>query len=271
MTQKLPPRLALRTAAEIYQRTFVPDVATPVSGLLLQAAALRPGERVLDIACGTGVIARLAANQVGPDGCVIGTDVSPDMITVARTMPDPSGMAIDWHVADAASLPFSDGVFDIALCQMGLMFVVDKASAIAEIRRVLSRGGRVALSTPGAIQQPFEILEHALARYIGPDLAGFIRTVFSMHDPRAVADLLHAASFSEVRVSTTTITLHLPPPADFLWQYVASTPLRARVDDAPDGAQDALEREVVDQWQRHTKHGRLVIHQPMVVATARRE
>ena len=134
------------TAAENYERYFVPKIATPVSVALLEAADLQPGRRVLDVACGTGLIARLAAERVGASGTVTGLDLSPDMIDVARAA---SPSTIAWHVGDATSLPFPDDAYDVVLCQMGLMFMQDRPAAVAEMRRVTARGGRVAVNTPG--------------------------------------------------------------------------------------------------------------------------
>ena len=134
------------TAAENYQRDFVPAIATPVSRDLLRAADLRPGERVLDVACGTGVISRLAALRVGLGGTVTAIDIAPDMIDVAKAVAGPDGAKIDWRTADAESLPLPDASVDVVLCQMGLMFMENRSAAIAEMRRVLSPTGRVVVS-----------------------------------------------------------------------------------------------------------------------------
>src|SRR6185503_5283148 len=112
--------------ADNYQRDFVPAIATPVSEELLRAARLRPGERVLDVACGTGLIARLAAEQVGPTGSVVGVDVAPDMIEVARSVPTRDGAHVDWRVGDSCSLALEPEAFDAVLCQMGIMFMEDQ-------------------------------------------------------------------------------------------------------------------------------------------------
>ena len=128
-------------AAENYQRNFVPAIATPVSRDLLRIADLQPGERVLDVACGTGVISRLAAERVGATGSVTGIDIAADMIEVAKAVPAPAGATIDWRVADAASLPIQDASVDVVLCQMGLMFMENRATAIAEMHRVLVPSG----------------------------------------------------------------------------------------------------------------------------------
>jgi ubiquinone/menaquinone biosynthesis C-methylase UbiE len=257
------------TAAENYERYFVPVIATPVAHDLLSAAALEPGERVLDVACGTGVIARLAAERVGSSGKVVGIDVAPDMIEVARATPVPSRSAIEWRQGDAAAVPFPNASFDVVLCQMGLMLFPDKPAALAEMRRVLADGGRIALNTPGAINRPMEILAEALARHVNPDLAGFVHAIFSMSDPTAHEQLLHEAGFGGVEANVAVTTIRLPPSREFLWQYINLTPLGAVVSQAPEKAQAALEADVVGHWQEFLERGAGAVDQLMVIATGR--
>jgi SAM-dependent methyltransferase len=257
------------TAAGNYERYFVPAIARPVATDLLRAADLQPGERVLDVACGTGVIARLAAEQVGSTGMVVGVDVAPDMIEVARTASAAAGLAIEWQEGDAASLPLPDDSFDVVLCQMGLMLFADKPGALSEMRRVLASGGRVALNTPGTINRPMDILAEGLARHINPDLAGFVHAVFSMDDPRVHEGLLRDAGLDDVEANVVTTTLHLPPPREFMWQYINFTPLGTFVSQSPETAQAALEDDVVGQWQAFLEESDGEVDQPMVIATAR--
>lgn len=258
------------TAAENYQRDFVPAIAEPVSAPLLEAADLRPGERVLDVACGTGVIARHAADLVGPTGTVTGVDVAPDMIDVARATPAPAAPTIDWHVGDAALLPLPDGACDVVLCQMGLMFMGDRAVAAAELHRVLAPDGRIVVSTPGEIQPPFVALEQSIVDNINPELGGFVRAVFSMHDPDAVADLLRRSGLQDVTSTVTRVRLNLPAPDEFLWQYINVTPLAPLVAQAPEAAKEEMQRQAVEAWQPHVRDGRLEVEQPMVIAGGRR-
>jgi ubiquinone/menaquinone biosynthesis C-methylase UbiE len=258
------------TGAENYQRYFVPAIATPVSADLLAAAALQPGEKVLDVACGTGVIARLAAEAVGPTGSVTGVDVAPDMIEVAKATTVPAGAAIEWHVSDAASLSFADETYDVALCQMGLMFMEDRAGALAELRRVMKPGGRVAINTPGTIQPPFELMEQAIVEHISADLGGFVRAVFSMPDPAGLATLLEEAGFADVTSSNPVTRFHLDAPAEFLWQYINLTPMGPFVAEASEEAKAAMERQVVEAWQPWVKDGKTPVDQPMALATGRK-
>ena len=110
------------TAAENYERYFVPAIGGPLATDLTEVAALDAGERALDVACGTGIVARLAAERVGPTGSVDGLDVNPGMLAVARSVAPP-GAAIEWHQSDAQALPFPEDAYDAALCQMGLQFL----------------------------------------------------------------------------------------------------------------------------------------------------
>jgi ubiquinone/menaquinone biosynthesis C-methylase UbiE len=258
------------TAAENYQRYFVPAIATPVSVGLLDAANLRAGEHVLDVACGTGVIARLAAEQVQSSGSVTAIDLASDMISVAQSTAAPAGAGIEWRVGDAASLPLADNSYDVVLCQMGLMFMEDRPAALAEMRRVVVPGGRVVVNTPGAIQPAFVAMEQALVEHISPDLGGFVRAVFSMHDPDSVATLLRDTGLRAVEATATTATLKLPAAAEFLWQYINLTPMAPLVAAAPEEARLALERQVVDRWQPFVVGGKTLVEQPMVIASGRR-
>lgn len=257
------------TGAENYQRYFVPAIATPVSADLLRTADLQPGERVLDVACGTGVVTRLAAEQVGPAGSVTAVDIAPDMIEVAKRVPCPPGSSIEWHVGDASSLQLPDNSFDVVLCQMGLMFIPDRVAALVEMRRVLSAGGRLVVNTPGRIQPTFELMEQAIVNHISPELGGFVRAVFSIHDPQALATLFREAGFEDVGSTESTVRLHLPPPADFLWQYINLTPMGPFVARAPEEARLAMERQVVDSWQPYVVDGATLVEQPLVTATGR--
>ena len=256
------------TAAELYESFFVPSIAKPVSGELLRAAALEPGTRVIDVACGTGVVTRAAAEQVGPTGTVTGIDIAPDMLAVARGTPA-GGAPITWLEADAASLPLPDEHYDVGLCQMGLMFMDDRVSALAELRRVLAPGGRIAVNTPGRIQPLFEAMEAAIVENIDPGLGAFVGAVFSMHDPSTLADLLRDAGFAEVTSKEYTASFDLPGPAEFLWNYINLTPMGPAVVDVSDDARAAMERQVVEAWTPFVVNGRTPVSQPMALATGR--
>lgn len=254
--------------AESYERFFVPAIGAPLAEKLVRLASIRPGERVLDVACGTGVVARLAADEVGAAGTVAAVDVNPGMLAVARTVqPD---LPIEWHEASAEAMPLPDEAFDVVLCQMGLQFVPDKPAALREMRRVAATGGRVLLNMPGPAGPIFAILSQALARHVGPEAAGFVQQVFSLHETTEIEQLLSAAGFGDVQVDASTATLKLPAPKEFLWQYVGSTPLAGAVGKADEAARAALEREVLAGWREYEENGALMNPQRVVVVSARK-
>jgi ubiquinone/menaquinone biosynthesis C-methylase UbiE len=263
-------------AAENYQRDFVPAIGLPVSAELLRAADLQAGERVLDVACGTGVITRQAAVQVGPSGSVTGVDITPEMLAVASAQPVPAGAApvapIEWRQGDATTLPLPDERYDVVLSQLGLMFMADRAAAAAEMRRVLVPGGRLVLSTAGRIQPVFEIMDRAIARHVDADLAGFVQSVFSLHDPEVVATLFRSAGFDGVTSRVYEVPLLLPAPTEFLWQYLNLTPIAPLVAQAPEPARVALEADFVDAVTPAHTHpdGTTAVTQPMTLTTAHR-
>ena len=257
------------SAAELYQSFFVPSIASPVSGELLRTAALRPGERVLDLACGTGIVTRAAAERVGPTGTVTGVDIAADMLAVARATPA-AGTPIEWKEADAAALPIPDQSCDVALCQMGLMFMEDRAAAAAELHRVLVPGGRVAVNTPGRIAPLFEAMEQAIVEHIDPQLGAFVTSVFSMHDPEVLVGLLSGAGFREVSGREYTAVFDLPGPGELLWNYINLTPMGPLVAEAPEEAKAAMERQFVGTCLPHLVDGRLPVEQPMALGRGTR-
>lgn len=254
-------------AAENYEKYFVPTIGTAFATALLDVAELQQGERVLDVACGTGIVTRLAAEQVGPKGTVVGLDINPGMLAVARSIRS-SGAAIEWHEGNAESLPLGDGSFDVVVSSLGLQFISDKASALREMSRVLAPGGRVAIATVGPTPPMFAILEQALARHVKPEAAGFVRAVFSLHESKELAALAEGAGFHDIAVRSEARVVPLPAPADFLWEYVHSTPLVAAVAQIDEAGRAGLEGDVLAGLRSLVKDGALIFDAKVVLTTA---
>ncbi len=165
-------------------------------------------------------------------------------------------------------MPFPEGAFDVVLCQMGLQFVPGKLSALSEMRRVLATGGRVVISVPGPKPALFAIMTDALARHLGPEAAAFGDLVFSMHDADELGELMRSGGFRDVNVEARQKELRLPAPADFLWQYIGSTPLAEPAARAGEAARAALERDVCERWREFVVDGSLSLRVGMTTATA---
>ena len=248
----------------IYEDHFVPAIGRPFAEQVVEAAAPRPGERVLDVGCGTGIVARLAAERIGDDGLVVGIDGHPGMVEAARSIrPD-----LDWREASAEGLPFDDDGFDVVLCSLGLQFFADRGRALGEMRRVMRPGGRTVLATAGPTPGPMRALHDVLADQLGDHVAAFVDAVFSLDDPDRLCDLMTAAGLEQVDATRRTIPLALDPPADFFWQYVLSTPLAEHVAGLAPDRRAALEHTIVDRWRPFVVDGDLRFEVGILLGTA---
>ena len=178
-------------AATAYEELFVPALFEAWAERVADAAHLREGDRVLDVACGTGVLARAAAKRVAPGGRVTGLDPSDGMLAVAaRRAP-----ALTWRKGVAESLPFPDASLDAVVSQFGLMFFADRAGALREMLRVLRPGGRLAVAVWAALETcpAYVAFIALLARLFGPEQADTLRAPFALGDPAALIALLREA------------------------------------------------------------------------------
>lgn len=203
--------------AETYERYLGPAISDPWTRVLLEYTAPRPGERALDVACGTGSVARHVAPLVGPGGRVVALDISPEMLAVARALPAPAGAKIEWREGNAIALALPDDAFDLVLCQQGLQFFPDRAAAVREMRRVMTDGGRVVLSVWQALQRHlvYEALFEATTRHLGAAISD-VALSFSLWDAEELRALLSDAGFQRVEVTPRSLDIHLPSPERFV-------------------------------------------------------
>ena len=187
------------TAAEGYDAAFAPVTRLFIPALL-RAARIESGHHVLDVATGTGAAAEAAAAIVGPSGSVIGGDISPSMLDVARRNLKGTGIALE--LLDGQALRYGDGRFDAVICQLGLMFFDDQALGLSEFRRVLRPGGWAAASvTPAPERSLFGRVGAVIGRLV-PDKAALLGRFFSIPDAACFGGLLARAGFREIQVQS---------------------------------------------------------------------
>ena len=215
------------TAADVYERQLVPAMFAPWAPGLVDVAGVRPGERILDVACGTGVVTRLAAERAGSAGHVVGLDISPAMLAMAHSLAPVVGTAIEWLEASVLAMPLPDASFDVVLCQQGLQQFPDRPAALHEMRRVLVSGGRLALSVWSRIEGSpgMAALVEALERHVGTEAANNRRAPFALADATQVGELLEIAGFRNVHLQTLVETARFPSPEGLVAAQLAATPL----------------------------------------------
>jgi SAM-dependent methyltransferase len=265
------------TPPEVYERVLVPAVLRPMTRVVVDLAAPRVGERVLDLACGTGIVARTVAPIVGASGTVVGVDILPAMLAVARSLPPPDGATIDWREQDATALDLPDSSFDLVICQQGLQFFQDRAAAAAEVSRVLAPGGRfVAAVWQGIERQPFwRGFTQVEARNLAP--LGLtpedVTLPFSWGDAEALRGLLSAAGFGSIELSTTMIMANFAADTfveDLEYPYGALVPGFLEDPEAFEAYVAAVKEQSVDVLEEYIRGDRLIFETPANLVAAHR-
>jgi ubiquinone/menaquinone biosynthesis C-methylase UbiE len=258
-----------RAAAEHYERVVARHILGPWTPALVEAARLVAGERVLDLACGTGLVARLAACRVGARGRVTGVDLNPGMIGVARSLPAPDGARIEWVEGSALAIPLPDASVDVVLCQQGLQFFHDTALALREMRRVLDRGGRLALSVWSSTGVYNSVVGEALARFASEEVASRFCASRRVPVREELERLAVGAGFSDVDVRVGRINVHLPGVDRFVFEHLAATPVAASIAALGDAATACIGALVRREMQRFGDGDGVTYPEETHVVTAR--
>jgi SAM-dependent methyltransferase len=218
-----------RSAAEVYDEFFVPALFHDWTSRVADAARIEPGQRVLDVACGTGVLTREVADRVGPSGAAVGLDVNDGMLAVARR----KAPELDWRKGRAEELPFDDGSFAAVVSQFGLMFFEDRVAALREMRRVAKPGGRMAIAVwgPQAESPGYAAMTELLRGLFGEPAANALRAPFALGDIPSLRALFAESGLPEIDVRTLPGTARFPSLRSWIYTDVKGWTLADAIDD----------------------------------------
>jgi SAM-dependent methyltransferase len=225
-----PERWQVSTdAAEVYESCFVPAIFGAWASPVADAAGIRRGNKVLDVGCGTGVLAREALRRVGQEGQVVGLDLNEGMLAVAAR----SEPKIEWRRGDAASLPFGDVSFDVVVSQFALMYFPDRVASLREMWRALGPGGRLAVAAWAPIEHArgYQILVEIAARQCGPEAADVLAAPFVLGDPVELAKLFVNSGISGANVTLHEGSIRFPSVEEFIRIEVKGSPLADMLSD----------------------------------------
>lgn len=196
------------SGALAYEDLHVKALFRQWAGPVLDAAGVAAGDRVLDVACGTGIVARAAIERVGPHAGVTGLDIGPGMLAVAERI-EPR---VTWVEGDAGDLPFDDDEFDAVISQFGVMFFPDRVAAIREMLRCAGPDGVVVVAVWEALErsEAYPISVDLLDRMAGTDAADALRAPFVLGDTDGLRELFGTAGASSVDIETQHGTARFP-------------------------------------------------------------
>lgn len=260
----------------MYERYIVPAISAAFAQELVTLTALTTGERILDVACGTGVVTRQAAQAVGPPGEVIGLDVNDGMLRMARTLPSPEGVSIAYQEGSVMALPFLTATFDVVLCQNGLEFFPDRGHGLQEIGRVLTSAGRLGLRVWRALEhQTFHrTVFAALDRHLWggqdvPSRRGACQP-FSLWNAQELRALVGDAGFRDIDVRVSRMPMRLGADTAAILGYLSALPIGSEIAAMAETARTAMLHEVMTAFHPYVDASGFVLPAESHVVLARR-
>jgi len=217
------------SAAEVYESFFVPALFGEWAPRVAEAAAVGQGQYVLDVGCGTGVLARHVAQRVGPMGSVTGLDVNDGMLEVARR----HAPEVEWRQGRAEAMPFEDSVFDAAVSQFAAMFFEDRVQAVREMARVVRPGGRIAVAVWGRVEQAagYADLVEILDETFGEEAASALKAPFALGDVGQVSAMFEEANVDEAEIRTEIGTARFRSIRDWMHTDIRGWTLSEMIND----------------------------------------
>lgn len=260
------------TGARGYEANLVPAAMDPWAADLVDAAGLRPGDRVLDLGCGTGIVTRHAARQVGPTGSIAAVDSNPAMLAVARELTADLEAPATLHRTGADDLPFAEGEFDAVLCQQAIQFFPDPGAALGEVRRVTMPGGRLGIGTCRSLERQlgYLVLADVVERHLGRDAAQVIASPYALGDTDRLRALVVEAGFGDVSSRYVLTPFRFPSPTAFLAAETASSPLGDLTTSLDPDVLGGLVEELTARMRPHTDDLGVLFPFETVVVTATR-
>jgi ubiquinone/menaquinone biosynthesis C-methylase UbiE len=231
-------------APQLYERETVHTLGRPLAELMGAHVPLQAGDRVLDAACGTGIVTRVAVQRYSHLGHIVGVDLNLGMLEVARAHTPATRVPIEWRQSDVCTLPFADGRFEVVLCQQGLQFVPDPRAALREIRRVLVPGGRLACTVLSEVPAYYAVLAAALARHVSADAATSCLSRDTVREATTLRQLVEDAGFGAVEMRVLEVMRRMPGSAASVVEGMARAPYAREVAAVEEAVRQAVGQEV---------------------------
>lgn len=252
-------------APEIYENVMVPLWFGRWAEALIELVDPKNGEKILDVACGTGVTTRLVKEKVGPTGHVTGLDINAGMLIKARELA--ADLDIEFTESDVVDTTLQSNSFSAVISQHGYHYFPDQAAALAEFYRVLMPQGRIAISIWDGHSAYTEAICHAVEKFISPKIARIQRSQRITPSASDLTKQLSDAKFERVEIVRQQLNIKVPKPSEFVPLHLGSMPIAQAFIDLPDDQKDALISDVENSMSDYIKGDRMMYPDAVNVAT----
>ena len=253
-----------QNAAEVYEEFFVPGLFQQWASWVTDKAQISFGQRVLDVACGTGILARQVAKRVGTKGSVIGLDPNEGMLAIAKR----KAPKVEWRQGRAELLPFDRDDFDAVVCQFGLMFFENRRAAIAEMMRVLRPGGQLTVAVWDLLKNipGYAVFTELLERMFGREVADAMQAPFVLGDTKVLQSLFVDAGVSNAQIMTYQGIARFPSLESWIYTEIKGWTFADLIDDLQ--YQQLLQEAKQEFQQFVTPEGTVAFRIPAHIITA---
>ena len=256
-------------AAEVYEAQKVKAIFGPLARATLDMVSLTRDDRVLDLACGTGIVARTVQDRIAPATPIAGADLNEGMIATARRLTADQAGRFDWRVADAGALPFGDGAFTAVFCQQGIQFFPDDGAVVAEISRVLAPNGLIVLTVWSGPNAFFTEMAQALGRHAGAEVGQRSLAPFQYTRHARLQELILAAGFRDLSSRRVQVDRVVQQPETSIAQEILGNPVGATVSQLGDAVMRTVVAEIIAATTDYRRGDDLVFLQEAHLITAR--
>ena len=232
-------------AAVLYEEQKVPAMFAPLADATLSVVPVFDDDIVLDVACGTGIVARKVREKIGLMPRVVGTDLNESMIATAKSLKDVQSRSCEWQTANATDLPFDEGTFSIVFCQQGIQFIPDKVGALSEIHRVLRPEGRVVLTVWNGLADFMVPVADALSRYVSDEIAEKSKAPYA-YNGEVLLPIMSNIGFKNVSIEKLTINRTIQATESTIRDEIMVLPIAPSVKEKGDDVLQKIIQETMD-------------------------
>ena len=238
-------------AAGVYEAQKVPAIFRPLALATLDKFPLQQDDKILDLACGTGIVAREILSKLTLSGFIAGVDLNEGMIKIARELTQSEAGRCEWHVADVCKMPFADNVFTAAICQQGIQFFPNEDQALVEIQRVLNPGGRLAITVWAGASVFFKTLADALKKHISKDIADQSLAPFQYAGIKSLPDRMRRLGYAKIEISEISINREIHNPETGIAKEILGNPIGTAVSERGEAVMQAIVEQVIKDLSKY--------------------